>query len=109
MATLRSDPVLADVKTHRAEQITRYGLNEDLEDGTGLKTRWLMPLSFYSATAIEELLRTEYGSHHKPTWMHLVREEVAEAFMAETPEELRAELIQVAALCVSWIETLDAR
>ena len=41
--------------------------------------------------------------------MHLVREEVAEAFAESDPARLREELIQVAALAVSWVEKIDAR
>jgi hypothetical protein len=39
----------------------------------------------------------------------LVREEVAEVFQETDPVKLREELVQVAALAVSWIEKIDAR
>lgn len=38
----------------------------------------------------------------------ILREEIAEANAAETPAELRKELIQVAAVAVKWVEYLDA-
>ena len=111
----RTALVLADVAEHRAEQRARYGDNADLADGTGPGVRWLhtFPVMSCNSTAelIEVRLRQEYESHGEvaPSWMHLVREEVAEAFQESDPVRLRAELVQVAALCVSWCETLDAR
>jgi hypothetical protein len=106
--------VLADVAAERGRQIAHYGNNSDLADGTGLDQPWL-GLGFEQHTAwdIQIDFRADYESYEaavgKPTWMHLVREEVAEAFQESDPARLRAELIQVAALCVSWIEKLDAR
>lgn len=46
------------------------------------------------------------------TWAHILVEEVAEAVEAasiSTAAELRTELIQVAAVCVAWVECLDRR
>jgi len=43
------------------------------------------------------------------TWMHVLIEEVFEAFAEEDPAKLRAELIQVAAVAVAWIEAIDRR
>lgn len=42
-------------------------------------------------------------------WLHILREEVAEAFAESDPAALRAELIQVAAVCAAWIHDLDRR
>ena len=45
------------------------------------------------------------------TWADILVEELAEAIAAafKSPEELRAELVQVAAVAVAWIEDLDSR
>jgi hypothetical protein len=43
------------------------------------------------------------------TWRHILIEEVYEALAETDPERLREELVQVAAVCVSWIEDLDSR
>lgn len=103
--------VLDEVQAERARQFARYGTNEDLKDGTG--EPWLEPLSFQDAAHIESVLRFDYEVFEKTrgtiTWMHLVREEVAEAFAEMDPEKLRAEVLQIAALCVSWVEKMDAR
>lgn len=41
------------------------------------------------------------------TWMHILVEEVSETASAKSIEELRKELIQVAAVAISAIESLD--
>lgn len=42
-------------------------------------------------------------------WLHILREEVAEAFAETDPAKLRAELVQVAAVCAAWVSDLDRR
>lgn len=102
--------VLLGVADERQQQFARYGTNADLEDGTGPLVAWLSPLARTAdAGLIEHELRQDYNAQHQITWMHLVREEIAEAFCESDPTRLRAELIQVAALCVSWVEKLDQR
>lgn len=114
--------VLNDVLARRHQQVTQYGMNEDLANGTGPDVKWLYPVELNAlymtepgatATDIEELLRQEYAEHERdtgnPTWMHLVREEVAEAFKENDPAKLEDELLDVAALCVSWVEKLRCR
>ena len=105
--------VLDEVRAERARQFARYGTNEVQEDGTGPRVRWLHPLSSLRAEFVEEGFRTDYAETERNggqvTWMHLVREEVAEAFAETDPQRLREELLQVAALCVSWVEKIDAR
>ena len=109
----QTDLVLDEVGRERANQFARYGTNEGLEDGTGPRSLWLLPFVAFPAGVAEKSFRENY-EHYKnrkgaPTWMHLVREEVAEAFQESDPARLRAELLQVAALCVSWVEKLDGR
>ena len=41
------------------------------------------------------------------TWWHVLREEVYEAFAESDPAKLRAELVQVGAMAVRWIEDID--
>lgn len=106
--------VLMEVRERRVAQYTKYGTNETLEDGTGPRVQWLVDTEpGWDAQTIEGGLRQGYERYERrkgaPTWMHLVREEVAEAFMEDDPGRLRDELLDVAALCVSWIEKLDNR
>jgi hypothetical protein len=105
--------VLLEVREERARQFARYGPNRENADGTGPAVAWLSPICRVPADIVEPLFRHDYEMREledgAPTWMALVREEVAEAFKEEDPLRLRAELLQVAALCVSWMEKLDER
>jgi hypothetical protein len=42
------------------------------------------------------------------TWWHVLREEIYEAFAESNPAKLRAELVQVAAMAIRWIEDLES-
>lgn len=41
------------------------------------------------------------------TWRHILMEEACEAFASTDVDNLRAELIQVAAVAVAWVENID--
>lgn len=109
---VRTINVLEKVFDHRVEQVERYGHNDDKPDGTGPQVPWLNGVSNLHAADIEAFLRVDYedaGGDGGVTWMHLVREELAESFAESDPDRLEEELVQVAALCVSWIETIQKR
>jgi hypothetical protein len=95
--------VLLEVYAECQRQEVRYGAdNEVALDGTGPAVRWL-PGVVADANNIERVFRLDYESRTGSiTWMHLVREEVAEAFKESDPARLREELTQVAALCANW-------
>lgn len=104
--------VLDMVFEERVRQVAKYGHNEDLEDGFGPRVNWCMPVSFAvvrDAHDVERAFREDYEATEeelgKPTWMHLIREELAELFESE-PDDPAAviEALQVAALLVSWAE-----
>ena len=107
--------ILEMVFAERQSQEARYGgTNDKLESGTGPGTAWLLPYTFDSAQQIQRQVRYDYedweAEGQLPTWLHLVREEIAEAFeLHEDDPNLVAELVQVAALCVSWVERLTAK
>lgn len=105
--------VLEEVFAERLRQYEQYGHNADLEDGTGPETRWLLPFTSDGADTIERELRADYEHYEeeagRPTWVHLVREELAEVFTEDDPAKMEDELIQVAALCVSWVEKIRNR
>ena len=117
--------VLDEVFEERVRQFEKHGdAMAHLPDGTGPDVEWLtgvleeggstdlnmMPML---ATDIEAMFRQDYEERRAEpgsefgqlTRMHLVREEIAEAFKehGDSPE-FRAEIIQVAALCVQWAE-----
>lgn len=110
--TLR-ERILAMVRQERSRQVFLYGHNEELEMGFGGNVSdypWLMPYTADPHGLVEEAFRTDYehyeAQHGSPTWMHLIREEVAELFTATETEDVIAEAVQVAALCASLIEHL---
>jgi len=47
--------------------------------------------------------------YYRTNWAGILLEEVGEALQAKTPEELRNELVQVAAVVVNWLEDLEKR
>lgn len=109
--------VLEEVFQERLRQFEKHGdAMAHLPDGTGPREPWLAGVTkSLSAIEIEEWFRSEYesrrgaenpdGQFGQLTRMHLVREEIAEAFKehGDSPE-FRAEILQVAALCVQWAE-----
>lgn len=106
----RTIQVLEMVFDERLRQVARYGHNDELEDGFSPETPWLEPVDrTMPAHEIQRVFRIDYEAHEivhgAPTWMHLIREELAEMFERE-PDDPRAvdEAIQVAALLVSWAE-----
>ncbi len=102
--------VLLLVLEERERQVANYGHNRNIENGTGPHVRYLerttINLDLRTATEIEAAVRRRYERMGKPTWLRLVLEEVTEAFKEDDPQRLESELIQVAALCVSWVEKL---
>lgn len=106
------DDVLALVRKERERQIAQYGHNHTTPLGFGFdeKYSWLTPFADETAIEIEEEFRQDYEGYEEeyggPTWMHLIREEVSELFAATDRIEQMLEAIQVAALCVSLVETL---
>lgn len=119
---IKTIAVLERVFEERQRQVLVYGHNEDLEDGTGPDVGWCDPVVDVAGGAgpvpaeeVQEIFRDNYNGFAdrtgKPTWMHLVREEIAEAFeLSGDDPAFVEEILQVAALCVSWAEKkVDAR
>lgn len=108
----RTRAILDLVFAERQRQEARYGEeNLTTQSGSGPNTCWLLPYTGDSAAQIQVALRGDYEGFEDEvpvTWVHLVREEIAEAFQESDPTRLAEELIQVAALCVSWVERLPA-
>lgn len=104
--------VLHLIREERTRQVEQYGSNAELALGFGgtVASPWLAPFSHAGAEEVERRFRHDYELqvhvHGEPTWMHLIREEVAELFEATHHEHVIAEAIQVAALCTSLVELL---
>ena len=113
--TVLREAVLWKIRLERESQILKYGHNDDIMLGFGTTVNshpWLAPYSGDDSTTVENEFRVDYEAysefHGNPTWMHLIREEVAELFDAKTRENMIDEAVQVAALCVSLCEQLMA-
>ncbi len=90
---------MQEVLAERDRQDTTWGADRDIPDGTG---------------GVFESARNQYRGDCDEafrdgslTWRHILREEVYEALAEEVTHKLRAELIQVAAVALAWLEALD--
>lgn len=90
--------ILNEVRAERARQDAKWGEQNHL-DGTG-------PGYQKHANAARRRCQAaaEYGL---VSFKDILEEEVFEAFAESDPAKLRAELIQVAAVAVAWVEKLD--
>ena len=94
-------PVLQDILAERVAQLTKWGVQHH-PDGTGGPV--------FAAESNEMRARCQYLADHGGThWRAILLEEIYEAFAEDNPDLLRAELVQVAAVAVAWIEDIDTR
>lgn len=106
--------VLEEVFVECKGQLDKWGLQSH-KDGTGP----LRPSPMiwgdldsvnYSEFANSTRKRTEEDFERgQGSWEHILTEEVFEAYAEEDEDALRAELVQVAAVAVSWINAIDRR
>lgn len=97
--------VLFEVAEELARAVAKFP-DQHLPDGT---PQWSNPRA---AKRIIEGIKKTTDDHAKAgtlTWRHVLDEEVHEAFAESNWPALRAELLQVAAMAVRWIEDGDAR
>jgi hypothetical protein len=99
--TASQEIVDRDVIAERWNQLRKWGVQHH-PDGTGKAgaekvrddIRWL----------VDEKFKAGEG-----TWLDILTEEFYEAAAETDPALLRAELVQVAAVAVAWVEDLDSR
>lgn len=97
-AWARLEDVLDAVHREREVQHEKWG-QQDHPDGTG----------GYAAEIRARIMRRDCDqafANGRGTFRHILDEEVAEALAETDPEKLKAELIQVAAVAVAWVEKL---
>ncbi len=98
---------LVDVLAERARQDAKWG-QQDHPDGTGPGTVILG--SYADSMAERAKWRTERSATlGTVTFEEILTEEWAEAVAEDDPVKLRAELVQVAAVAVQWVEAIDRR
>jgi hypothetical protein len=92
------DEVLDQVRAERRAQDAKWGVS-DWESGTSHD---------YAQRASESKARCDAAdAAGTTTWSMILEEECLEVLCEMDPHALRAELIQVAAVAVAWIESLD--
>lgn len=89
------------VDAERGRQLAKFG-DQWHPDGTGGSGRRAQADGFRADC--------EYLANNDcTTWFPVLLEEVYEAGAEDDPAQLRAELVQVAAVCAAWINDLDRR
>lgn len=96
-----TDRVLQQVLVERIAQDTKWG-EQNHPDGTGYDG------SDRHADFWRQRCQDAFADGDG-TWGHVLLEEVFEAIAEKDPAKLRAELVQVAAVAVAWVEAIDRR
>ncbi|MCX5365884.1 NUDIX hydrolase [Streptomyces sp. NBC_00124] len=97
-----TDRVLSEVLAERIAQDAKWGEQNHL-DGTGVAPEQ-RELADNARAMCQQVFAEGRGD-----WAHVLFEEVREALAERDPAKLRAELLQVGAVAVAWIEAIDRR
>ncbi|WP_328614515.1 hypothetical protein OHS58_48445 [Amycolatopsis sp. NBC_00348] len=101
--------VLARVAAERARQDALWG-EQNHPDGTGPDVELTGLLRRAVTAAHTARFTTEMArAEGRLTWLHILREEVYEAFAEHDDARLADELVQVAATAVCWAEAIERR
>jgi hypothetical protein len=95
--------VEGDVRREREAQTDKWG-EQNHPDGTGPE----YGIGQDQAHAWREVCQLA-AANGTLTWRHVIQEEFFEALAEEDPDKLRTELIQVAAVAMTWVEAIDRR
>lgn len=95
------DLIYLHIEAERLKQDKKWG-EQNHPDGTG------GPGWQFEANVAREVCRQVFAAG-QGTWRNVLDEEVAEAFAESDPQKLRAELIQVAAVAIAWVEAIERR
>lgn len=96
------------VDAERQRQLEQWG-DQRHPDGTGPEVEML---PHWTAGELADAARSSCqlrADMNICTWSDILSEEVCEALAEADPATLRAELIQVAAVCAAWICDIDSR
>lgn len=120
VAAVEAHPVVLELAEERTRQTAKHGDQSHLPDGTGAALWLSMDDDYIRRHGIRRdnlaawaKARTDEASQASGdgsiTFEHILTEEWAEAIAESDPDALRAELVQVAAVAVQWIEAIDLR
>jgi hypothetical protein len=119
--TALTDSVLAQVAAERAAQTAKHGDQSHVPSGTGPQTTPVAEIvrgdaneivNRHFAFGLANQARAATNAHAAAgavTFADILLEEVFEALAESDPARLRAELVQVAAVAVQWVEAIDRR
>lgn len=93
--------VVLAVLTERIANLDRWGI-QDYPDGTGKDAVGDAEIADIARDACKRA-----AADGRVTWRHVLEEEMLEAFAEADPAALRAELVQVAAVTLQWLEAVD--
>jgi hypothetical protein len=112
----RAYRILLTAADEVASSVATHGDQGHLPDGTGpgKASPFSDPGQDRKQLADSMRFRTKTASQNEGgdgtiTWEHILTEEWAEAIAEDDPVALRAELIQVIAVAVKWVEAIDRR
>jgi hypothetical protein len=92
--------ILRHVIEERVRQDAQWG-EQNHPDGTSP--------AYVRAAEIARLTTERHAADGTVTWLDIIHEELMEAASEPEKEKLRAELVQVVAVGVAWIEAIDRR
>ncbi|MET7924770.1 NUDIX hydrolase [Streptomyces sp. NPDC005349] len=92
---------MADLDAERQRQLKKFG-DQHHPDGTGNTEQ--QQCADLARAECQDAFAAGVG-----TWTHVLYEEVWEALAESDPAKLRAELVQVSAVCAAWIADIDSR
>lgn len=99
-----TNAVLQEVLAERVRQDERWGeQNHPVHDPLSPTGVYLLGRSY---AALEQVMKARFELF-PPSWAVIQLEEVFEALAAKTPAEARSEFIQVAAVAVAAVESID--
>lgn len=101
MSIERTPGVLNEVLAERERQEAKWG-EQNHPDGTSHER--------FGPTSVAQKMRVDGMARRGTlTYFEILQEEFWEAAAEEDPAKLRAELVQVAAVAVAWVECIDRR
>lgn len=103
LATPETEAALTDTAEERVRQVAKWGV-QTRPDGTMRNGQDDIDGAAYFKA------RTDAAAEDGTvTWRDILNEEVAEVYAETDPALIREELIQVAAVALSWVEDLDRK
>lgn len=111
------EQILAEIADERARQDAKFGNQyhpcvnpSEINYGDHDELRRKLHVAASYGMPSEQEAREECSdaaSEGRLTWGHIAVEELSEAICSKTVQERRAELVQLAAVAVAWIECID--